>query len=514
MKRFFHRSIAILLCSCCAFLFSCKTQKQPQVHYSDIKYPKREFRGAWIHTVWQGQYSKMNSTRMKAYFTDMLDKLKAANFNAVIFQVRPQADAFYKSELEPWSSHLTGVQGKAPDGNFDPLAFMVEECHKRNIELHAWLNPYRVTISENQKLASSHIYHKYPNRVVKYGKQSYFDPGIPENRKFICDIVKDIVARYDVDAIHMDDYFYPYPIAGEPFPDNDSFNKYAAAQGFSAKQRNDWRRNNVNMLIREIKDAIVVTKPWVRFGISPFGIYRNKKSTPDGSGSNTNGLQNYDDLFADIKLWVEKDWVDYNIPQVYWEIGNKSADYNTLIEWWAKNNYHKHLYIGQDLSRTMDVKGNNQLYDKMMKVRSNPDIHGNCFWHGYNVIDNYKGIYNELTGNYQKYPSLIPAYDKMHKKAPKEVKNIKNVYTPTKHILTWQRNGDSKNPENAQYFVVYRFKDGESKNLGNATNIVATTQDTQIILPYEGGKTKYEYVITSVDRFHNESKGKSKKLKL
>lgn len=499
------------------FLSSCKTQKQ-EVHFSDLKNPKREFRGVWIHTIGQGQYQKMNSEQMKQYFIDMLDKFQSAGINAVIFQIRPQADTFYKSDLEPWSRYLTGTQGKAPDNGFDPLEFITRECHKRNMELHAWLNPYRVTSSEGQKLASSHIYNSYPERFVKYGKQIYFDPGIPENRKFICTVVKDIVKRYDVDAIHMDDYFYPYPIKGENFPDDNSFNRYAREQGFSSNQRGDWRRNNVNMLIKELKDAISVTKPWVRFGISPFGIYRNKKSTPDGSGSETNGLQNYDDLYADIKLWVKEGWIDYNVPQVYWEMGHSLADYSTLVKWWSINNYNQHLYIGQDVKRTMDVKsssGNrNQLYDKMMLSRSNPNIYGNCFWSGYVLLENYNDSFDELRKNFQNYHSLIPAYTHMHDKAPKDIKKIKEEFTPTNHLLKWERNGDPANPESAQYYVVYRFGSGESKNLGDATKIVAVTRDTQIILPYERGKSKYEYVVTSVDRFHNESKGKSKKVKL
>ncbi len=358
---------------------SCKTQK-PEIRFSDLKHPKREFRGVWIQTIGQSQYQKMNSEQMKQYFMDMLDKFQSAGMNAVVFQVRPQADAFYKSDLEPWSRYLTGTQGKAPDNGFDPLEFITQECHKRSMELHAWLNPYRVTSSEGQKLASNHIYNSYPERFVKYGGQIYFDPGIPENRKFICSVVKDIVKRYDIDAIHMDDYFYPYPVKGEDFSDNGSFNMYAREQGFSSNQRSDWRRNNVNMLIRELKDAISVTKPWVRFGISPFGIYRNKKSTPDGSGSDTNGLQNYDDLYADIKLWVQNGWIDYNVPQIYWEMGHKSADYSILVKWWSENNENQHLYIGQDVKRTMDAKAvsgsGNQLYDKIMLSRSIPNVYG------------------------------------------------------------------------------------------------------------------------------------------
>ncbi len=497
-------------------LSSCGAQRQ-RVKFTDLTHPKREFRGAWLSTAWQTRYRSMTVPQLKSYFINTLDQLQADGINAVIFQARPYADAFYKSELEPWSAFLTGVQGVAPEGGFDPLAFLVEECHKRNMELHAWLNPYRVSSKENEIFAKSHIYNSCPQRFVTYGGKIYFDPGIPENRTFICDVVKDIVMRYDVDAIHMDDYFYPYPIAGEPFPDQNSFDTYAKAQGFSRNQLGDWRRNNVNQLIREIKHTLEITKPWVRFGISPFGIYRNIKNTPDGSGSKTNGLQNYDDLYADIKLWVKNGWIDYNMPQIYWEIGHNLADYKTLIEWWANNNYDGHLYIGQDVKRTMDAttpSGDNQLKEKMILSRSFTTVHGNCFWPAYELLDNYKGIASQLQNNYHKYPALIPAYTHMHNKKPKKVDKLQEEYTQTTHTLSWESLSDKHDPETAQYYVVYRFPKGEKENLDNAEHIVAITKEKSHVLPYEGGRIEYKYVVTAVDGFHNESKGKSKKIKL
>jgi uncharacterized lipoprotein YddW (UPF0748 family) len=482
--------------------------------------PKREFRGAWIHVIGQGQYKNMNPNEMKQYFIDMLDRLQSYHINAIVFQVRPAADAFYYSEIEPWSRYLTGIQGVAPIDNFDPMAFLIEETHKRNMEFHAWLNPYRVTASENDVLSNNHLYNQHPERFIKYGKQIFFDPGLPENRNFICKVVKDIVRRYDVDAIHMDDYFYPYPIAGEPFHDEDSFNKYAPAQGFRSNQVGDWRRNNVNLLIEQIKESILVTKPWVRFGVSPFGIYRNKKNTPDGSGSNTNGLQNYDDLYADILLWAQKGWIDYCVPQLYWEIGHKSADYETLIHWWSEHKFNRPLYIGQDVSRTVKTPDlehpeKNQLPRKMQLVRMLPEVDGNCWWPAYELIRNNAGVADSLRNHYQAYPALIPAYTHLHKKAPKDVKSLKAEWTPSGYLLHWQRNGDIQNPETAQYYVIYRFKDKEKTNLNDPSKIILITKKTAYLLPYNKGTDKYKYVVTSVDRFHNETKkGKSKKVKL
>lgn len=509
-KNFILFSLQVILLS--IIFSSCGSQKQ-RVTFSDITHPKREFRGAWLSTAWQSRYRTMSPEQMKDYFVKTLDELKSSGINAVIFQVRPQADAFYKSNLEPWSVHLSSRQGVAPANGFDPLAFLVDECHKRNIELHAWLNPYRVTTSANDVLVQEHLYNREPHRFVKYGGKIYFDPGMPENRKFICEVVRDIVMRYNVDAIHMDDYFYPYPIAGEMFPDDRSFNMFG--QDFS--DRGNWRRNNVNLLIKEIKDTLMNSKPWVRFGISPFGIYRNKKNTPDGSGSDTNGLQNYDDLYADVKLWVEKGWIDYNMPQIYWEIGHAAADYTTLIKWWAANNYEQPLYVGQDVKRTMDAiqpSGNSQLQEKMILSRSFPTVHGNCFWPAYELLENYKGITDQLKNNYQRYPSLIPAYTHMHKKAPKKVNKLKEEYTSTSHFLTWESDSNPYNPVTAQYYVVYRFAKGEKENLEQVENIVIITREKRCILPYEGSKREYKYVVTAVDAFHNESKGKSKKIKL
>jgi len=482
--------------------------------------PKREFRGAWIHVIGQDQYAAMQPNEMKTYFIKMLDSLKACHINALIFQVRPTADAFYDSNMEPWSKYLTGTQGKAPSGNFDPMKFLIEEAHKRNMEFHAWLNPYRVTASESDVLCPEHIYYQHPERFIKYGKQIFFDPGISENRKYICAIIKDIVSRYDVDAIPFDDYFYPYPISGERFKDDDSFNRYAYKQGFESYQLDDWRRNNVNQLIEEIKHTIVMTKPWVRFGISPFGIYRNKKSTPDGSGSNTNGLQNYDDLYADVLLWAKKGWIDYIIPQVYWEIGNSAADYDTLIRWWSKQKTNTQLYIGQDAARTVKTPDQiyswkNQLPAKMKLERTLPGIDGNCWWSGYSLIANVQGIADSLKNNYQKYPALIPAYVHLHKKAPKDVKKLTVEWTPSGYLLHWEQNGNPSNPEKAQYYVIYQFENKEKTNLADPSKIVYITRETSYLLPYSKGKTKYKYVVTSVDRFQNETKkGKSKKVTL
>ncbi len=486
---------------------SCGTSKV-SLKESRVANPKHEFRGAWIQTVFQSRYQQMNSAAMKHYLTEMVRKLDEAGINAVIFQVRPEADSFYKSNIEPWSRYMTGQQGLPPDDpSFDPLAHIIDECHKRGMELHAWLNPYRVKASMGSQLAPNHIYWKQPDRFVQYGNQLFFDPGLPENRGFICDVVHDIVSRYDVDAIHMDDYFYPYPIAGTSFPDDNSFRMYGQSQGFSNSQRNDWRRNNVNLLIQEIKYAIADVKPWVRFGISPFGIYRNKSN--DRNGSDTNGLQNYDDLYADVKLWVEKGWIDYNLPQLYWEIGHKSADYTTLLHWWNNNNFKQPLYIGQDIKRSTDK---NELEAKIIQSRRMPFVDGNCYWYGYQILDNSEGVTNILKSDIHRTKALIPAYTHMHQGAPAKVKKLTQVFTEDMHFLTWADTKQPNNPEAAQQFVVYRFHKKEKININNAERIVAVTRDNFFVLPFEGGDSKYTYVVTPLDAFKNE--GKISKIKV
>jgi uncharacterized lipoprotein YddW (UPF0748 family) len=465
--------------------------------------PKREFRGVWIQTVYQNEYKNMTPEQMRADFVRKLNYLQACRINAVLFQVRPEADAFYKSDMEPWSRFFTGTQGLPPQDEFDLMHFLIEECHKRNMEFHAWLNPYRAGTVGSTVFADSHIIHKYPGRFVKYNNLILFDPGQPQNRRFICSIVKDIVNRYDVDAIHLDDYFYPYPVSGIPFPDDNSFEQYGLRQGYTKDTRNDWRRENVNLLIKELSETIHKTKPWVRFGISPFGIYRNKRSTPDGSGSNTNGLQNYDDLYADVLHWLQQGWIDYNIPQLYWEIGHLTADYATLIKWWNEHTYGRHLYIGQDVDRIMKA---NQLTKKMQFQRQMPHIDGNCFWPANEIMWNNKGVADSLRHRYYRYPALLPAYTYLHNRLPTEIKDLQAEQTHEGLWLHWNANLNPEDDRSAHYFVIYRFEKKEKIDINNPAHIVGITHQTSYLLPENKRKREFRYVVTAVDRFHNESK--------
>lgn len=474
--------------------------------------PKREFRGAWIQCV-NNQFKGMTPDAMRANLLHQLGELQKAGINAVIFQVRAEADALYHSKYEPWSRYLTGTQGLAPAPDWDPLQFMIEECHKRNMELHAWINPYRAKTKGTDILAPNHPCRLHPELFVEYDGQLYFDPGFPESRKHIIKIVRDIVSRYDVDAIHMDDYFYPYPVPGLKFRDIASFSAYGV--GFSSLA--DWRRNNVNMLVKELHQAIHETKPWVKFGISPFGIYRNRREGVNGS--KTRGLQNYDDLYADVLEWVNNGWIDYNIPQIYWEIGHPAADYDELARWWAENAAARPLYIGQDVMRTVKNRdphnpGQHQMMAKYNLQRSLPAVQGSCQWYSAAVVQNPGNYRTLLEKYYHKYPALQPLYPFIDKKAPGRVKKLRDVWTEYGYILFWTAPKSRNVMNEAVKYVVYRFADKEKVSLDDPSHIVCITTDTFYKLPYDDGKTKYRYVVTALDRLNNESRARSEKVEL
>ena len=468
--------------------------------------PKREFRGAWLHIVGNQQIKTMTREQIQEWFVRTLDALEAQGCNAVVFQVRPQADAFYASEIEPWTRFLTGEQGVAPDPFWDPLQFMIDQCHARGMELHAWLNPYRVTSTDQEQLAPEHIYFKRPEIFKRYGKQLYFDPGEPESVAHTVRVIADIVTRYDVDGIHFDDYFYPYPVKFEEFHDDASFTKYAAAQGFEYWQKGDWRRHNVETLIHAVNDTIKAIKPWVRFGISPFGIHRNLKDTPDGSGSRTNGLSNYEELFADVPAWAEKGYIDYIVPQLYWRIGHPAADYDELIHWWNNQDYKGQLYIGQSIGtfgeRDLDNPAVSQTARKMQLVRDLPNVDGNVWWPGWSLAAEPRGfaLADSLRLVYQRHPALIPAYTDLDAVAPAPVASIK----ASGKGITWQPADTDDVLQQPHFYVVYRFKAGEKIDLSESSHIVRITREARY-KPAGRRDGTSQYVVTVVDRCWNES---------
>lgn len=473
---------------------------------------KREMRGAWIQCV-NGQFQGLGTVKMQQTLTYQLNELQRDGVNVIIFQVRPECDALYESKLEPWSRFLTGQQGKAPSPYWDPLKWMIEECHKRGMELHAWINPYRAKTKGTKMLASNHISVRKPMNCFAYDELFILNPGIAENRDYICEVAKDIVTRYDVDGIHMDDYFYPYPVKGEGIPDDELF--YDNSNGL--KNQNDWRRYNVNLFIEQFYKTVHAAKPWVKVGISPFGIYRNKRNSE--IGSNTNGLQNYDDLYADILLWVNNGWLDYCVPQIYWEIGNKAADYDTLIHWWNQYASARPLVIGEDVERTVkyrDPKNPNthQLSAKMALHQQLPNVQGSVLWYAKAVVDNVGNYGTSLRQTYWRYPALQPAMPFIDDKAPGKVRKMKPIWTSDGYVLFWTApKGDDWNDQAVKY-VVYRFGAKEKIDTNDPSKICAITTQPFYKLPYVDGKEKWVYVVTALDRLQNESKAVKKKIKL
>lgn len=476
--------------------------------------PKREFRGAWIQII-NGQFEGMSRDQMQANLTHQLNVLQQCGVNAIMFQVRGEADAMYASPYEPWSRFLTGRQGTAPNPYWDPLAWMITECHKRGMELHAWINPFRAKTKGTKELALNHPYVKHPERFFEYDGLYLFDPGLNENRRYICQIAADIVRRYDVDGIHMDDYFYPYPVAGMTIPDQATYITHKNG----IDNVDDWRRYNVNLFIEMMHDSIRAVKPWVKFGVSPFGIYHNVQPGSNIPGSNTRGLQNYDNLYADVLYWINKGWVDYNIPQIYWEIGHKAADYEELIKWWSRFAGGRPLFIGQDVERTVraaDLKNpqRNQMSAKFGLQRSLRGIQGSCLWYSAAVVRNEGNYATALQKNYHRTPALQPLFPFIDDEAPGKPRKLKTMWMPNGYYLFWTAPKGTQEMDMARNYVVYRFEQGERIDLFNPEHIVAITPQTFYRLPYENGRKKAVYVVTALDRLQNESKAVKKKVKL
>ena len=369
-----------------------------------------EFRGVWVATVdnidWptKGDY---NSNSQKASFIKLLEMHQRNGINALVVQIRPCTDAFYPSPFEPWSQWLTGIQGRPPSPYYDPLAFMISETHKRGMVFHAWMNPYRAEFNIfNSSMSATHITKVHPEWFLVYGDKRYFDPGNKEAQQYVTQVVTDVVSRYDLDAIHFDDYFYPYRIAGKEFPDESSFKKYGVGM-----KKDDWRRSNTDSIISMLSYAIKKENKKCQFGISPFGVWRNQDKDPI-DGSRTIGAQtNYDDLYANILLWLKKGWIDYVAPQLYWELGHRIAPYEVLLSWWSTHTYGKHCYIGMGIYRANSNpawKELNQLPRQIVALRKTPNMRGMIFFSSKTFEKNPNGWNDSLRLNYFKVPVKVP----------------------------------------------------------------------------------------------------------
>jgi uncharacterized lipoprotein YddW (UPF0748 family) len=470
--------------------------------------PKREFRAAWIATVgnidWPAKQG-LPAAEQQASFIRRLDQMQALGCNAVIVQIRPAADAFYPSAVEPWSRYLTGKQGTPPAPYYDPLQFMIGEAHKRNMEFHAWFNPFRALVdSRKNPNPSSHVTRQHPDWVVSYGGKSYLNPGIPAAREYVTEIIADVVKRYDIDAVHLDDYFYPYRIAGVPFGDAASFAKYNPA---GIEDRDDWRRNNVSVFIQNLNVRIKALKPYVKLGISPFGVWRNQSKDPEGSPTR-GGQTNYDDLFADVRLWMEKGWIDYLLPQLYWEHGHRLVAFETLLPWWRDHSYGRQVYFGLGLYRMLGAPsgkwaGTRELLAQIRDIRQNAPATGYVLYSLSN-LDKITAPIEDSLAAYGRTIALVPQMNWLDS-VPPPPPVIKGKASPQGYLLQWTQ----QNPKNeALRYVVYRFPKGERIDLDNPEHILAITPSAQYL--DESRKASSTYVVTTIDRLWNESAASNK----
>jgi uncharacterized lipoprotein YddW (UPF0748 family) len=477
------------------------------------KPPKREFRAVWIASVanidWPSQKG-LPVARQQQELLQLLDHHQRTGMNAVVVQVRPATDAFYYSAKEMWSEWLMGKQGTMPTPYYDPLQFMVEQAHLRGMEFHAWLNPYRAMFdADSGQVHPDHITNRQPDWFVKYGKNKVFNPGIPEVRSYIIDIVTDIARRYDIDAVHFDDYFYPYQIKDVKFEDEATYKQYGAAFA----KLDDWRRDNVNKLIEGLAGGIRQTKPYVKFGISPFGVWRNQSADP--SGSATQGGQTcYDHLYADVRLWLQKGWIDYVAPQVYFSTGFDKIPYKTLVDWWAKNSFGKHLYIGQGPYK-INPKGSDpywadpaQMPNQLRINRQLGSVQGSIYFSSKSLTRNLGGFRDSLVRDFHRAPALVPAMPWKGQSAPPPPRQLEAFAAKQGVLLRWEPSPRAKGQAEAAYYVIYRFAEGEPINLEDASRIAGVWRGAGTGFLDRGvlASGQYVYVVTAVDRLHNESK--------
>lgn len=473
--------------------------------------PKREFRGAWIATYANIDWPNRNQTpaQQQAALLSILDHHKATGINAVFVQVRSQCDALYSSQLEPWSADLTGLQGRAPATPWDPMAFAIEECRKRGMEFHAWINPYRAIANYNNinTFDPSHVARRKPEWLLASGNQRILNPALQEVRDYVTSVIEDIVTRYDVDGIHFDDYFYPNAVF------NDDASYLADPRGFI--DRGDWRRDNVNMLVQQVSETIRAAKPWVKFGISPSGIYRN--STNPAIGSATSGLQHYVSLYADSRKWLQEGWIDYLAPQVYWYIGQPGANYGVLIPWWNNNAYGRHIYIGMagykvnDAAQGANWANPSQIPDQIRLNRdaAHSNIQGQAIYNTSSMRNATKlGFRDSLRYDFYSKPALLPNMpwrDNVSPTAPADL--IAERHGNDSVVITWTKPTDNGNEfDKVRQFAVYRslspmINPENTDNLLAITN-TATGRYTDNTLASDA---PYYYFVTALDRFHNES---------
>ena len=442
--------------------------------------PIREMRGVWIATVVNIDYPSVNTAddnTLKADWIRLIDKHKAMGINALFVQIRPMADAFYKSSLVPWSVYLTGKAGNPPNNGFDPLTFMIQAAHERGMEFHAWLNPYRASMDNPvvANFAENHVLKAHPDWCIFYNKRYLMNPGLPIVRAHIVDVVSEIVRNYDIDAIHFDDYFYPYKNGSEVLNDDTTYQAYKGP--FTNIE--DWRRNNVDLLIYNLSKAIKQIKPRVQFGISPFGVWRNGNIDPEGSDTRA-GLTCYDDLYADVRKWLREGWIDYVVPQVYWTMGFQIAEHERIVRWWAANSAGKPVYVGLGAYRVGQASNREQNWSDPSEIprqirlsRTVQNVKGSVYFSSKSLINNALGVSDSLKYNYYRYLALTPEVIKDVSALAIEPPEVRAITSEANGqvLLKWKLSMLATSNHPFQY-IIYRFPWGQV-DFTNGQNIIA-----------------------------------------
>lgn len=504
-------SSASLLFYLLVFIIPSQLSAQQNIRQDAVQNaPKREFRGVWVASVanidWPSSQG-LTSMEQQQEFRELVAFHKANGMNALMVQVRPNGDAFYDSPFEPWSRWLTGKEGKAPDPYYDPLEFMVKECRQQQMELHAWINPFRAVFGgDTTDLDSSHIYFRFPDWVVSYGKHAYLDPGIPSVRDFVRNVIMDVVYRYDIDGVHFDDYFYPYKIDTLAFPDSTSFATYG--EGFDSID--DWRRHNINSFIQAVHDSIEAIKPEVKFGVSPFGVWRNRDKDPLGSDTQA-GQTAYDDLYADVRLWLKNGWIDYVVPQIYFSIGYPPADYEKLLDWWSRNTFGRQLYIGQaayKVNNNHDKRWINpsQIPDQIRLNRTTAQVDGSVYFSARSFTKNPLQLNEILRQSFYRYPALVPdmPWNTAGKPAPAPPQNLKAARNGHQVLLQWEGNIH----EDIRYYIIYREEGKKLPKLHDSAFIIGKSYYPQFAFEEKGRglfRKKHTFVVTAVGKDGQES---------
>ncbi|MEM6261455.1 MAG: family 10 glycosylhydrolase [Bacteroidota bacterium] len=494
-----------LLCMLIAPLAACSNHVEP-----DAPHPKREFRAVWVasvHNIDWPSSAGLSVREQKQEFLKILDRVESLNMNAVVVQVRPCGDALYPSKLVQWSSVLTGTQGKAPSPYYDPLDFMIQEAHKRNLEFHAWFNPFRaVSHTRFSSISPNHISKRSPELCFKYGNSLYLDPGRPEARNHVVKVISEVARNYDIDGVHLDDYFYPYPIAGESIPDDATYNRYRT-RGASGKEA--WRRDNVDRFVSQLHDSLTQIKTHLKFGISPTAVWRNKNKDPRGSDTRLYHAA-YDILHADVRKWLQSGWIDYVAPQFYFGIDFPHAPYNNLLNWWTNNTYGRHLYIGQALYKTKEGKyaawrQPAQLPHQIHLNRQRAKVSGSLFFSYSSFDHNPMKVERQLRDQVYRKPAIVPSMPWKDWIPPHGPEFLRGKILGDKALLNWEAPAPAIDGDTATYYAVYVFPEGSPVRLGDSRYLMGTTRDEHMSfeVPFPG---PLQYVVTSLDRLHNESR--------